>query len=72
MNWKNALIRAARTFVQTFLGVWLAGVVAGPNFSDLVDIGLLETAAAAGIVSVVALVQNYLEELGAVNLGPRA
>ena len=56
---KDVLIRAARTFVQTFLGVYLAGqfnVVA-----DFANVDLLSSAAAGGIVAVLAFIQNWLE-----------
>lgn len=58
---RNALIRAARTFVQTAIGVYLAGLVAGPTLGDLADIGLLSSAAAAGFVAALSFVQNVLE-----------
>ena len=57
----NAAIRAARTFAQTFVGVYLAGY-AGASLAGLADLTLLDTAAAAGIVAVLSLVQNLLEE----------
>lgn len=57
-------IRAVRTFAQTAVGVYLAGIVASPMVSDLADIGLLDSAAAAGVVAVLSLVQNMLEEGG--------
>lgn len=60
---KSALIRAGRTFVQTFLGVYVAGLLAmsTATLSDFANLSLLDQAAAAGIVSVLALVQNLLE-----------
>ena len=64
---RRPVIRAARTFAQTSIGVYLAGVVASPLLEDLADVGLLESAAAAGLVSVLALVQNLLEESRQVN-----
>jgi len=59
---RNAAIRAARTFAQTFIGVYLAGLVASPVLVDFADLDLLSSAAAAGIVAVLAFVQNWLEE----------
>jgi len=59
---KNALIRAVRTFFQTAIGVYLAGLVAAPALPDLADIGLLSSAAAAGFVAVLSFAQNWLEE----------
>lgn len=56
----NALIRAGRTFAQTFVGVFLAGY-AGNSLAELGNLTLLDTAAAAGIVAVLALVMNLLE-----------
>jgi len=59
-NLIDALIRAVRTFSQTFLGVFLAGY-AGNSLAELGNLTLIDTAAAAGIVAVLALVQNVLE-----------
>lgn len=59
---KNALIRAIRTFFQTAIGVYLAGLVAAPALPDLADIDLLSSAAAAGFVAVLSFAQNWLEE----------
>lgn len=61
----NALIRAARTFAQTFVGVFLAGY-AGNSLAELGDLTLLDTAAAAGIVAVLALIMNLLEDTAGV------
>jgi len=55
-------IRTVRTFAQTAIGVYLAGVVASPAVSDLADISLLDSAAAAGFVSALTLIQNLIEE----------
>lgn len=63
MNWQNASIRAARTFIQTAIGVYLAGLVAGPALTDLANVSLLSSAAAAGIVATLSLVQNLLEDV---------
>ena len=63
----DALIRAGRTFLQTFIGVYLAGLVSPDTFEGLTDLGLLESAAAAGIVSVISFVQNLLEDSAAVH-----
>lgn len=60
----NAAIRAARTFAQTFIGVYLAGLVVGPGLADLADITLISSAAAAGFVAVLSFAQNWLEQLG--------
>lgn len=60
----NAAIRAARTFLQTAIGVYLAGLVVSPTLIDLGDTALLSSAAAAGFVAVLSFVQNWLEQLG--------
>ena len=59
---KDALIRAARTFFQTAIGVYLAGLVGGPVLGDLANVDLLSAAGAAGIVAVLSFAQNWLEE----------
>lgn len=61
-NIKDPLIRAGRTFAQTAIGVYLAGVTAPDSLAGLADLGLIEAAVSAGIVAVIALVQNWLEE----------
>lgn len=59
---KNITIRALRTFAQTTLGVYLAGIVAtGTSLSGLANISLLDSAIAAGIVATLAFAQNLLE-----------
>lgn len=60
---KEAAKRAARTFVQTFLGVYLAGLIgeAGDTLAGVADLAVLEKALAAGIVAVVTFVHNMLE-----------
>lgn len=58
---KDAFIRAARTFAQTAVGVYLAGLVGGPVLADLYNVDLLSSAGAAGIVAVLSFVQNWLE-----------
>jgi len=60
----NALIRAVRTFVQTFIGLYLAGLVASPTLVDLANPQLLGVAAAGGIVALLSFVQNVVEEIG--------
>lgn len=56
----NPVRAAGRTFLQTTIGVWLAGLVTSPGVDDLVDLTLLETAFAAGVVSAVTFVYNML------------
>jgi hypothetical protein len=67
---KDAAIRAARTFLQTALGVYLAGLIANatPLLSDLANIDLLNAAGAAGIVAALTFVQNALEETNVLNV----
>lgn len=57
----NALIRALRTFAQTALGVYLAGLAVAPTLGDLGTWPLIQAALAAGIVAVL---WNLLEALG--------
>jgi hypothetical protein len=57
----NALIRALRTFAQTALGVYLAGLAVAPTLGDLGTWPLIQAALAAGIVAVL---WNLLESLG--------
>ena len=61
---KDALIRMGRTFLQTAIGVYLAGILGGQvaGLSDLANVGLLDAAAAAGLVAVLSFAQNWLEE----------
>ncbi len=59
---KDAAIRAVRTFVQAFLGVYLAGVGVSPGLSDLGNLTVLDAAAAAGIVAVLTFVVNAVED----------
>lgn len=61
---KPALIRAARTFAQTALGVFLAGITVSPMLGDLGNWQLIQAALAAGIVAVL---WNLAEELGQPN-----
>ena len=58
---RDAVIRAVRTFAQTAIGVYLAGLVSPDSFEGLADLGLVEAAVSAGIVAVVSFVQNLLE-----------
>ena len=57
---KNAAIRALRTFFQAFVGVILA-TWAGGSLVTLVDISLLDKAAAAGVIAVLSFLMNLLE-----------
>lgn len=63
----DALIRAGRTFLQTFIGIYLAGLVSSDTFEGLADLGLLEAAASGAIVAVISFVQNLLEDTASVD-----
>jgi len=63
----DALRRAARTFIQSFLGSLLTtGVLSGAATSGIVDWSGLEktgvAAMAAGIVALISFAQNALED----------
>ena len=62
MNWQDIGIRAAKTFAQAFLAVFVAANVV--SIGDI-TIGLLDTGVAAGLASLASFVQNVL--LGARN-----
>jgi|ADurb_Total_1213_FD_contig_21_2023700_length_263_multi_3_in_0_out_0_1 uncharacterized membrane protein (DUF441 family) len=56
----NALIRAGRTFVQTFLSVLIPMLSGVATFAELTTVTALEAAAVAAIIAVLV---NWLEEL---------
>lgn len=60
---KEASVRAVRTFLQSFLGVFLAGVLNSEfdGLRALGDIGVWEAALAAGIIALVTFLHNLLE-----------
>lgn len=58
---RAAAVRAVRTFIQTFLGVYVAGLMGVPMLRDLMNRDLLDTATASAIVAVLAFVQNAVE-----------
>jgi len=61
---KFALVRAARTFAQAFLGVYMAGLMASEStLSSFVEVGLLDSATAAGLVASLTFAQNVIEEM---------
>ena len=73
MTFRDPLIRGIRTFLQAFLGVFLALTTSGAMGIDAVpDLEVLKRAAIAaawaGIVAFIAFVQNLLEDL---TEGPR-
>ncbi len=62
MNWQDIGIRAAKTFVQAFLAVFVAANVM--SLGDI-SIGLLDTGVAAGLAALASFAQNVV--LGARN-----
>lgn len=60
---KDAGIRAVRTFVQSFLGVYLVAIGASPTLTDLADLTALDAAVAAGVVAVLTFLMNAVEDL---------
>lgn len=67
----DALRRAIRTFVQTFLGsIATSGVLSAAATEGVVDWSVLKkvllAACASGFVSLVSYVQNLLEDKGAI------
>lgn len=57
---KSALIRAARTYAQTFIGLLLAGWTDFANAGDFVD--LASAAAVAAVPAGLSLIMNALED----------
>lgn len=57
---KDPLVRAVRTFVQAFVAVLLASNVG--SLGGFVDPSLLDQAATAGLVGVLSLIQNLIED----------
>lgn len=64
---KEVARRAIRTFVQAFLGVYLAGVAgAEVGVKALADVGTLDAAFGAGVIAVLTFAHNLAEEKGVV------
>lgn len=66
MKWRDPVVRGLRTFVQAFLGVFIAITTSGAMKIDTIpDVDLLKralwSAAWAGVVAVVSFTQNALE-----------
>ena len=61
MNWKDTLVRAAKTFVQSFVAILIAAQVDG--VSDLFDPSLYDQAAVAGVAAVLSFIQNTLNQI---------
>lgn len=60
---KDVLIRAARTYVQTFLGLLLASSVF-QNFS-VNSLSVVASFAVAAVPAAISVIQNWLETLNA-------
>lgn len=61
---KSALVRSLRTFVQAFLGTYLALIVTGEkvmSFAALLDETALEAATVAGVIALLSFFQNAIE-----------
>ncbi len=72
---RDSLIRAARTFVQAFVGAFLAsGALSAISDTGIVDWNILKgavvAAAVAGLAALLSWIQNELENAGA-KLGPK-
>lgn len=66
--WRDAVVRGLRTFLQAFLGVFLAISTSGMvGLDSIPDIDVLKRAAMAaawaGIIAVISFTQNALEGL---------
>lgn len=66
---KRALIRAARTYAQVFVGLLLAGWVDFTSAGEFLD--LATSAAMASVPAGLSLLQNALEDNTEVDLGPK-
>ena len=62
-NTKRALVRAFRTFIQAFIGAYLAIVTTSDpgTFAGLADTTALEAGAVAGFIAVLSFTQNFVE-----------
>jgi len=54
--WRTALIRAGRTFAQTFVAILMA------NQANMFEADVLKAGLLAGATAVVSLIQNSLED----------
>ena len=65
MNWKDAVIRAVRTFAQTAIGAFLAtGALSSGDWTVIQAAGV--SAGIAGLTALLSFVQNLLEDNTAV------
>ena len=67
MHWRDAVVRGVRTFLQAFLGVFLAMSTSGAiGIGDVPDVDVLKRAAIAaawaGAIAAIAFAQNALED----------
>lgn len=65
----NPLIRAARTYLQVFIGLLLVGWTDFTNVGDFLD--LASSAAIAAVPAGLALIQNALEDSTEVQVLPK-
>jgi hypothetical protein len=65
----NPFIRAARTYLQTFVGLLLAGWADFTTVGEVLTLG--RSAAVAAVPAALSLIQNALEDSTAVQLGPK-
>ena len=68
MQFRDAVVRGVRTFLQAFLGVFIAISTSGAmGFDTVPDVDVLKraawVAAWAGVVALVSFVQNALEDV---------
>jgi hypothetical protein len=61
MNWQDILIRAAKTFLQSFIAVLIAAEVS--SVADFASITLWDQAAVAGVAALLSFAQNTLTTL---------
>lgn len=66
---RRALIRAARTYAQVFIGLILAGWVDFTSAGEVLT--LASSAAVAALPAGLSLLQNALEDNTEVKLGPK-
>jgi hypothetical protein len=65
----SPFIRAARTYLQTFVGLLLAGWTDFTTVGEVLTLG--RSAAVAAVPAALSLIQNALEDSTAVQLGPK-
>ena len=65
---KDALIRAGRTFLQAFIGTYIALATAS-GFEELLTLRALEAAGVAGLIAALSFAQNAVEGRKGVTYG---